>query len=191
MIDHDQTTLLLRRLLESFTDHHGDLELKFREMPGRVDWLLKGNLNDQGKLVGRQAAHIKAIKFILAELGEVAGEQYFIRLMEANAGERGMPAPPRVAPADYDTTPAMELLYDLLKAMLDEPPTIGLIKDMAGDQPGWTFRIQCGRIQDYEKLIEPVDGEPANQTLLTSLGTLFRAAGNKDGVSFKIEVPSR
>lgn len=187
----EETTLLIRRLLESFTDHHADLDLRFREMPGRVDWLLAGNINDQGKLVGRQAAHIKAVKFILAELGDVAGEQYFIRLEEAAAGERGMPAPPRVPPPDYNTAPTAKLLFDLLSALLDQPPVIGLIKDTTGDKPGWTFRIQCVRVQDYEKLVAPVDDDPSNQTLLTSLGTLFRAAGNKDGVSFKIEVPSR
>lgn len=189
MTDPTEITLLLRRLLESFTDHHQDIELDFRAMRGRVDWLLKGNIDDQGKLVGKQAAHIKALKFILAAIGEKAGEQYFIRLLEAETGERGAPSPRRIAPPDYNPEPTLELLHDLLRELLEQSPLVEAFDDHNQDLLGWKFLITCHSIQDHERLVGEEGAVPNAPSLLDALGTLFCAAGNRDGVSFKLDVP--
>lgn len=184
----EDVCLMLRRVIDTMIDHPRDLNINYRLMRGRMDLHVRPNINDQGKIVGKGGAHIKALKFLMAQLGERHGQQIVVFLHEDESGTR-LPDPVRPAGSPtFDTSAHQELLQDLLTALLEEPAIITVHKEAGFAQPAFVFCIEARRIQDYERL---VPGEEGGQSLITELGTLFRAAGYRDGVSFRLEVPSR
>ena len=182
---------LLGRLIEVITDYPRDLSIRIRNMRGRAEFFVTPNINDQGKVVGKHGSHIKALKLLIAQIGERHGQQLVIRLEEDTNGER-LPDPVRKAASPaYSCTAHKQLLNDVLAAILDEAPAVAVDRDVTGGSTLYVFTIEAQRIQDYERLVTPGVGEFEGQTVISALGTLFRAAGLRDGVGFKLEVPSR
>ncbi len=179
---------MLRRVIETIIDRPRDLAIDYRPMRGRIDLHVTPNINDQGKIVGKGGAHIRALKYLMAQLGERQGQQIVIYLHE-NDGGRRFPDPVRaVGKPTYNTAGHLALLQDLLNGLLDEPPSITVVRESGFAQPAFVFVIEARRVQDYERLVPVGEG---SQSLVTELGTLFRAAGHRDGVSFRLEVPGR
>lgn len=196
--DHEEIETLLRRLLESYTEHHTDLIITKKVLPKRVDWRITANLADQGKLAGQMGSHIKAIKFLLMEWGDLSEQLFTCVLLPAHCGEPRARGPRKNAGREFVAIPFLELLRDLLTSFMQEMPGISVDQQMdaAANRHVVTFCISCRLIQDYERLVTPVDADEtetdlADLTILTALGTLFRAAGHQHGVTFNLEVPSR
>lgn len=185
-----ELTELLRRLLEACVVHPNDLSVEYYAMRNRVDWKIRANVNDQGRLVGKRGAHIQAVQFLMRELGVRDGNKYVVTLESDGVGERKLGDEDYFAPSIQKTNAmTIELLAAVLKEFLDEDAKIEIFNRIAeGD--GVLFRINPVRMQDYEALVSPPDGR-SNQTLLTELGTLFRAIGRGWGINLSLEVPSK
>lgn len=183
------TATLLRSLIELLVDRPLDLEVDYRMMSGRVDFLVLPNINDQGKVVGKMGAHVKALKFLLARIGDAAGQQFVLRLDEDTAGRREPEKPKPVASEKYDYMPHLRVLKWLMCGLnartVDVSVTI---------EPGakYDFRLSTVSYVEYEVLAGlQSGGEFDGQSLLAALNTLFRAAGLRDGVEMRIEVTGR
>jgi len=186
----EEASILLRRTIETIIDHPRDLNIDYRLLHGRVDFIVLPNINDQGKVVGKMGAHIKALKLLMSLLGERQGVQFVLRLEEDTEGTR-LPDPVRKpAQPTYSCSAHKQLLSDILKAILDEAPSVTVERDLTGGSVLYVFRIEAQRVQDYERLVVPGEDQDG-QTVISALGTLFRAAGLRDGVGFKLEIPSR
>lgn len=183
----EDSALLLRRIVESFTDYPADLTLESKLLPGRVDWRLRVNVNDHGKVIGRNGSHIRALQYLWAQVGESCGQYFVLRLDENPVGKRE-PEKRRPTPNPaFSCVGHKALLSDFLDQVLSERPAIEVRREQARVE--FVFVIDCERVQDYERLV-CVTTE-TTQTVITELGTLFRAAGHKNGVGFKLEVPKR
>lgn len=186
----EEASDLLRRLIETIIDHPRDLEIDYRLLHGRADFRVMPNINDQGKVVGKMGAHIKALKLLMSLIGERHGQQFVLRLEEDTQGTR-LPDPVRrPAAPTYSCTAHKQLLSDILIAILDEAPVVSVERDMTGGSALYVFKIEAQRVQDYERLVVPSEDQDG-QTVISALGTLFRAAGLRDGVAFRVEVPTR
>lgn len=183
------TAALLRSLIELLVDRPADLTVDYRMMHGRVDFIVMPNINDQGKVVGKQGAHVKALKFLLARIGESAGQQYVLRLDEDPWGKREPEKPKPEAPPTYSYAKHLMVLGDILKAFHPEWTDVS-VTAVPGQR--YVFRISTASGLDYGLLVsQRQGGEFEGQSLVTALGTLYRAAGLRDGVEMRIEVPSR
>lgn len=183
------TAELLRSLVELLVDRPADLTVDYRMMHGRVDFLVMPNINDQGKVVGKMGAHVKALKFLLARIGDAVGQQFVLRLDEDTNGRREPEKPKPVASDKYSYMPHLRVLKRLMLALnaatVDVSVTI---------EPGakYDFRLAIVSHVEYEVLagLQPC-GEFDDQSLLAALNTLFRAAGLRDGVEMRVEVTGR
>ncbi len=184
---------MLRRVIETIIDRPRDLAIDYRPMRGRIDLHVTPNINDQGKIVGKGGAHIRALKYLMAQLGERQGQQIVIYLHENDGGQR-FPDPVRaVGKPTYNTAGHLALLQDLLNGLLDEPPaiTVSRRKSLAPVPPIFIFNIEARRIQDHERLQPPLAGDEQAVSVITALETIFNAAARKEGVTFRLEVPGR
>lgn len=179
----EEATSLLRRLIESLIDRPRDLQIDYRTMDGRVEWRIIPNVDDQGKVVGKGGAHIKAIKFLMAEIG-IQHFSKFVVMLEQGPGVAGPDPVRRPAAPTYSVTPAKTLLEDILAALFDEAPAVEVVRDGLH----FEFLITAARVQDHDKLQPPIAGDEDAQSLITALATLFNASAKRDGVLFKIEV---
>lgn len=179
----EEATFLLRRLIESLIDMPRDLQIDYRELRDRVEWRVVPNINDHGKVVGKGGAHIKAIKFLMAEIG-IQHFTQFVVMLEEGPGERGPDPVRRPATPTYSVTPAKTLLEDILAALFDEAPRVEVVRE----GPHFEFRITTYRVQDHDQLQPPIAGDDDAESIITSLATLFNASAKRDGVLFKLEV---
>ena len=56
--------LLLTQLLKAIIDHPEDLRIETKEFQGRIEWRVRVHIDDQGKVIGKKGAHIKALQFL-------------------------------------------------------------------------------------------------------------------------------
>lgn len=182
------TARLLRSLVELIVDHPADLTVDYRLMHGRTDFRVLPNINDQGKVVGKKGAHVKALKFLLSRLGEACGQQFVLQLDEDTDGRREADRGKPVALDTYDFRPHLEVLMELLEALTSEQIEVNV-----GVIPGEEYVFQVAAVgQTYNALLDQRHaGEFDGQSLVTALGTILRAAGLRDGVDMRIEVPPR
>lgn len=178
----EELTDLLRRLIEAYTDFPRDLTLTPRILKGRVDWSIEANINDQGKIVGKQGSHINALKFIFALIGQRHGQQFVLNLRDGS-GEREPEILRRPAPPTYSCSTHRQLLSDVLAAVFEDGlPVIARREGQIAGKPVFVLEIGVERRQDFEVLVN--DSGPA---LLDALATLFSAAASRDGVAYRVE----
>ena len=177
----EEATALLRRLLEALIDHPRDLVVEPREHRGMVQWLVVANINDLGIVIGKRGAHAKAIQHLMREIGARHGCHMTVRIEADGPGERQPEAVRRPASPTYSVTPHLTLLRDLLGALCDEPPVVTV-------EHRFDFIIRPLVIQDFDRLQPPLAGDENAESIITSLATLFNAAGKRDGVVFRLEV---
>jgi predicted RNA-binding protein YlqC (UPF0109 family) len=188
MITQEEIAHLPIRMLMSMIDHPRELQAEYRSLPGdRIEIRLTPNINDQGIAVGKQGAHIKALRNLGVRIGARMGLQIVVMLFQNEEGER-LPEKLRVpAGPTYSCTEHKQLLYELLGAILGQAPDIVVERDQpAGIKPAFAFRVMPKSRQDDAMLIDS-EGMEGGQSLLADLNLLFKAAGNRDGVSYRIE----
>ncbi len=184
---------LVRILIETFIAHPAKLNINLHEHCGLIRWLISCDPADHGKLVGKQGAHFNALRCLIEELGSAKDEKYTLsRYLEPRIPVVGKIHPAHPAPDHtYSTAPAELLMTSFLEELL------------AGE-----FLIQVEDIQphQYEIVIDPKDqrdyefltiasltvghaSRPGTDiTVIGALGTLYRAWGQRDGVSYSLEV---
>lgn len=189
MITQEDIAQLPIRMLLSMIDHPRELQAEYRSLPGdRMEIRLTPNINDQGIAVGKQGAHIKALRNLGVRIGARMGLQIVVMLFQSEEGER-LPEKVRIpAGPTYSCTEHKQLLSELLAATLAQTPDVVASRDLpAGAKPAFTFRVMPGSRQDYEALHDS-EGMEGGQSLLADLNLLFKAAGNRDGVGYRIVV---
>lgn len=181
------TLELVRALVSSYINHPKKLLLEGSEIEGRVYFEMRAAFDDQPKLIGKAGSHIKALRFLLKEIGLGQDRDYTLTLLEPIPGSRGEPERPKPV-SFYETKEAHELLERAAGALVLGQARVDCAK-IPGDRPcSYLFTITPRDANDYADLITPYDDDPERPTVIGALGTLFRAYANKDGVQFKIEV---
>lgn len=184
----DRISDLIRRLLESFLDHSRDLHVEINGEGQVIEWVIEVHQDDQRKAVGAQGCHIKALKFIVAEIGLTAGADYRVLLRDRPKPEFPERSAPKLAKS-YNETAATQLLHEVIKEITGSDLRIEAIVTNATATPrnplACTFIIYAG-VMSRKKLAKQDDA--GDQTLLGAIGTIFRAYANREGVAFKLEV---
>lgn len=186
-----ETSRLLRALIELIVDRPADLTVDYLVLPaGRIDFRVLPNINDQGKVVGKQGAHVKTLKFLLAQIGEAAGQQFVLRLEQDDAGKR---EPSAGRPLAFGNAARyVKVLRELIDALFENEVEIRLDMEPLGSATEYLFRLYPMEAADYARLVEVQPaGEFQGQSLAVALATLFRAAGLRDGEDCRVEVPAR
>lgn len=188
MNEQTRSTLeLIRALVASYILHPKKLLLEGSEIDGRIYFEMKAAFDDQPKLIGKGGSHIKALRFLLREIGRGQQVDYNINLLEPTPGPRGEPEKPK-AVSYYETKEAHELLERAAGSLVLGQVRVDCAR-IPGDRPcSYLFTITPRDANDYADLITPDDADPEEQTVIGALGTLFRAYANKAGVQFKIDV---
>lgn len=188
MNEQTRSTLeLVRALVSSYILHPKKLILEGSEIEGRIFFEMKAAFDDQPKLIGKSGSHIKALRFLLREIGLAQNVDINLTLLEPTPGPRGEPQAPK-AVSFYEPKEAHELLERAACALVLGQVRVDCAK-IPGDRPcSYLFTITPRDMPDYADLITPDDDDPEAQTVIGAIGTLFRAFANKAGVQFKIEV---
>ena len=185
----DRSAELLSRLLEGLLDDPRRLELDATPLPRRVNWRVKVSFNDAGKLCGKGGEHIKSLIVLVRLLGERHGEQWILEVLDPDQGERVENLPIPDAPAHLPGE-SLRLLYELLAEILTAPAVVK-VTQTGGKPLVFNFEIRPANVQDYELLVTAVPVQRTELTPVAALGTLFRALGRQQGVSYRVEVPGR
>lgn len=181
----EESTALLRRLIEALIDFPRDLQVEPREHRGLIHWTVVSNVNDLGLIIGKRGAHAKAIQHLMQEVGRRYGCKFTVWIDPDGCGDRLADDPVRrAAGPTYACPQHRQLLFDLLCAILTERPVI--VVERHGTE--FDFIIQPLVVQDFDRLQPPANGDERAESIITSLATLFDAAGKRDGVVFRLEV---
>ena len=183
------TEQLLRDLITTYTCDPDQVELEVKEHPGRVVWKLKVSAADMPLLCGKQGTHSKALLFLAGEIGKNADKFYAFTILDPEPGPSGEKKNLEPA-ATYDPDPARELLERLLSALgvgefsvQHEPRGRHADGRLEND-----FVIYVRDDDDYRLLTVPTTVERDAQPIITAIGTLYRAAANKQGVRCHVQV---
>jgi predicted RNA-binding protein YlqC (UPF0109 family) len=180
------TKEILRDLFGFFLMHPEEMKIEPRPLDGGTLWQMKGHLDDEPILVGKKGSHVRAIAFLIENFGRARGEVYSSRLYTERKESDRPGMKPRAA-MDYDPTAANELLTRILTN--SNVGTFGVAVEKSFGSDGmltFTFLIRLREAGDYEELTVPAKGQ--TETLVGSIGTLFRAVAKKAGVEFEIAV---
>lgn len=190
MHDHQKTKKLIERILRTLIEYPEDAVVTFENVPGLTQWYLKVRGEDQGKARGREAAHIIAVQYIVGEIGAAHQEKQRVTLLESDRRVTGHRSPLTQAQT-YHPGDAHELLHDILSTILTSPFRIDVRTIQDTPPLAYDFHITTQSEDDQAALLEPYDDDPSRNTLIASLGTLWRAYANREGVGFTISTKSR
>lgn len=182
---------LLRSLVELLVDRPADLAVDYKLLPaGRVEFSVMPNINDQGKAVGKNGAHVKALKFLMAVIGEGVGLQFVLRLEQDDDGRREEPI---YQASVGNAARYISVLRQLIDATFASEVEVRMIIQPTNDlKTEYVFALYPMDGADYEKLTAiRAAGEFQGQSVALAFRTLFRAAGLRDGTDCRIEVPAR
>ena len=189
MSETAQNELILRDLIESITCQPEQIRLEVKERPARVYWKLRASADDTPRLVGTNGAHVKALSFLISELGKAADKPYDFTLEDPEPGPVSHERLKKVA-EEYDELPTLNLLERLLDALgvgeyhIDHAKT-GVHADGRIENQ---FTIYVRSDEDYRILTVPPTLDRDRPTVIGALGALFRAAANKQGIRIQLQV---
>lgn len=175
-------TELLRAIVLSFIDHPGAVRLTAKEMPGGVYWELQVHPDDMPKACGKMGTHIRAMKFLMAQIGARQRMKYSLKLLEPEPGPV-RPASPMKSVTSYDCRKAHELLVRALYQVT------GMQEAVEIEEEGTTsfcFAIVIRDKAHYVRIGVPPDDYDPSMTVIGALGTLWRAYAKKEGVTLRI-----
>lgn len=178
---------LLRDLLTAFIDYPDELAIEPKDFRDAVYWSVQGHTDDHPKLVGKGGAHVKAIKYLLLRMGTAVDTVYSFELLDPEPGRRRQESPQKNAES-YDPTPACDLLIRLLEGLGIGQYAVESKQDATAINPlRYEFNILVRDREDY-LLLTAYEKDRDGQTIISALGTLFRAIANRDGVRIQLEV---
>jgi predicted RNA-binding protein YlqC (UPF0109 family) len=177
---------LLRDLLVAIGCRPEAIEIANQLKPsGACYWVFRVHAEDEGKVLGQQGSHVKALTALMMAWGRADKTNYSLRFIDrAPPGTRERPQPEE--PLTYDIAPAATLLerclsnLDLTAFCVEAGPGNDTERMLT-----FTLKLKLMFASDYSALVRP--GNPDGETtLIGALGTLFRAIGRKDGVKIEI-----
>lgn len=193
-MSHDETNApVIEGILRALCDNPRAVELTARSLPGRVNWFFRADVNDMPKIVGKDGAHIRALQLTVDLMGQAVGEEWRIDYDKNPPGERRGRQPNAVTPDHHATAPDLDSLQQALSVS-------GIVANITADgSPAseFTFTLHPTRHQDSDALLTMHEAlythnqrecEPLN--LLGALGTLFRSIGRRQGVKYRLVVPT-
>ncbi len=182
-IEIANATDLLRRLIASFTHKHQQLELETQEQPDGFRFFLCVHTDDYPKVVGKQGGTLKALAFILREIGlRESRKPYMLHLIEPETRNRG-PENIITPPEDYDPAEACELLTETVEALVGEgfcTVTVEQVDD------GFKFTIIS---RDTEALTKSYAND-RNLNAITALQRIWKSYAGCVGLHFYVELKS-
>lgn len=189
---HDETcSPVIERLVAALVDDQRAVELDANVLPGRVNWSFRVDVNDAGKVIGRNGTHLRALQLVIERMGAATNEEWRTASQDPVGLERAR-RPYAEEPRNHDAGDDWKLLCEVLVALginATVTPT-GSIAD------GYNFQVRGDGVQDHEALLDAHEAiysrnqkerDPLN--VLGALGTLFRAIGRRQGVRYRIETP--
>lgn len=185
MTTAEQTTgAILERLILALVDHPQDAELEAITLPSRINWRLRVNINDAGKVIGKKGAHVIALKLLIAKMGDRLGQVWDLKVIDPEEGRREVSAA-RLVPVSGHHSPTADaaMLDDLLEAVTGNTYAIAANATGAAD---FTFTITPNDWPAHEALVDKAAG--TEETLIAAIGTLYRAVGRRQGVGYAVEV---
>lgn len=185
-----ETTILhdtIRGLVSEFVTHPDNIELTTQHASDACLWLLKGHPDDEPKLIGRQGAHINALRFLVSQFGRARNEVHTLRLVTVREpGDR--PRATTKAAMTWDPAKHRELLTDVLSEL-----PIDLFQVTVDPGAGarelltFSFRILVRSESDHTTLTAAA--RIGNETtILAALQTLFRAIACEHGIRYELSV---
>ncbi len=174
---------LLREVIASYTDHPGDIRISTKPVPGALFFVIDVHADDQGKVIGKGGIHLRALKFLVAEIGRDSGTAYRITLNEPEARSRKIETPTREN-ENYNALAACGLLARLVAFIAGGQTRVESERLIQG---GHLFKITFQSEVDRARFtsVYPGTGIPG-VTLLGVIETLWRAFANKEGTHFTL-----
>lgn len=178
-----QLSVLIQDLLGLLIEYPRDLRVTHQLHPGRIDFRIRPNINDQGRVVGRDGTHIRAIKLLLSRAGERYGIQVVAVLDEDETGRR-VPDPLR-PPSGLVASPIVpvRVLHSILGALTDKAPTIQVARSPSMPVE-WQVAISPAGHADLDFLTDAAhEASP-----IEAICDLYKAVGKRNNVTIKIEL---
>lgn len=185
-----QTSQSLERLVSSLLTDPDGMLFTGSVLNQRVNFTLSASIRDFGGLVGQNGSHLRALQLIAEQMGKVQGSQWVVRLEEPE-GERQPAYPKTPPPQHHSSTEDEDTLDELLLAL-----GITAMVAVQGDIPnGYVFTICPFAQQDKDALetphpaiYSPNQRETKPLSLVAAIGTLTRAIGRRQGVSYQVQI---
>lgn len=186
--------LIRELIIRCLIDYPNDLRIELRESRSMVFWTIQCHADDYRKICGAKGAHIKALTYLIEELGAVEGIDYRVWLKEPEVGEV---RPMRIVDArdEYDAREAAEVLGRAIAACVGIPNAVAIETRSDGtriETPPFaivfTFHLFPKDAEIASEISEPYENDPDERTLVGSLAALWKAYGAKNGVSFALKV---
>ncbi len=149
---------------------------------GETLWWVSCAPEDQGKLIGRQQSHARALDLIVAAMGQAAGEVWQFKLDRVQ--DCSEPTPPAKRPQTHDPRPAHELLVRVLAQL---PVGHCTVEPARTDNDPLSFHFDVKTTSAALFFERRFPDEP-DSNLIGALGTLFRAASRRAGVRYQLNL---
>lgn len=176
----------LRSIVRSLTNYPDEVDLCVVEVNGGAYWRMTVHADDQKKVVGIEGSHIKALTYILAEMGrQNGGWVYKLKLDEPINGQRRY-STPKPTVKSYNPAKAHELLARVVSLVTAGRVHVELDED-AGEDFAYTFTLVPRTSPDHHALTDARECTH-RQTVIGALGTLWRAYAQRDGVRFTLQI---
>lgn len=200
MTETQQLSDLLRDLAGALVDKPEAIRVATQAaLDGTSYWAVKGDPEDESKLVGRDGSHVNALRLVVQEIGRANGKVYTFRLITDNDARARPPGNPRDV-LEYDPRPARDLLCRILAELelaefaVEVGPGAGPRNSLRFD-----FAVRVKEAADYSELLKPrrlvlregsarAEEVAVEMPIVDALGTLFRAIAKRAGVRFQINV---
>lgn len=181
-------TDLLRDIVAGIVGRPEAIEIASQPAPGTCYWMLRVAPEDDGKAIGTEGAHARALAVLIDAWGRAEGEVHTFRLITHE--RRSDRSPDKIKDVlTFDPEPARLLLSRVLLNLpldgfaIDVGPGAG-----ARDTLTFSFTIRVASDGDRRELLRPRKFEGRENTVIAAIGTLFRAMARKSGVAFEITV---
>ena len=194
-----QVDEILKRLVAALVIDVDSIRIERADFVRRRAWTVRVHLDDAGKVIGKKGAHLQALALLVGLIGVRCNERFELKFEKSeDTGEFPRDTPAPQPQEQFNASEATALLHDLLALVLESPARIAVTSRVVhpmnrrretDPKVEITFAISAGTVQDNELLKEDIGPDPEKRVSPeAALGTLWRAIGKKDGVSFVIKV---
>lgn len=186
MMQTSTTESILRALVGAYVTHPEDLQIATHaKVDGSQLWTLKGHLEDEGMLVGSRGSHVDALDFLVRQFGEAEGKRWSFLLV--TRPKVGGPRPHEQHRDDFkhDPRPSQDLLTQIVAEVVAGAFDVAVTRSMDPELT-FSFAIRVRDPEDFARLVKPA--RAGGPSIITALGTLFRAIAKKKQVRYQLDV---
>lgn len=185
----EQVSELIRELAGLYVGSPEELGIRHQAgKEGSVYFVMQGRPEDDSRLVGYMGCHVKALTFLIEQVGKAQGKIFTFRLLTTENGPRPNYKPRDVL--DYDPLPARDILRRWLDALGVKDFSVA-VNSPDGPRRSLAFDFDI-TIKDFARA-HSLTIPNAKEELFTigALGTLFRAIGKQNGIRFQINLADK